>query len=193
MNDTDIDWRIIEAILFRSSQPVHENQLKTYMETPDNLKNILNNLREFYQYRGVILRQAGKHWSFITSPALGDRIKKAENKKNTSKESPAFSEILAIIAYHQPITRSEISTIRGTECSSDILSRMLSYGWIKTLGKKDSIGRPMLWGTTDAFLHHFGFESLNNLPSVEELQQNGLMTNSPEPIVISDENNHTSN
>ena len=187
-NNTQDEWRIIEAVLFQSSEPLHENHLRTYLENPANLKNILSRMQTFYQHRGVQLRRAGKLWSFITAPDLKKQIQKITNTKNLQKkESQALTEILAIIAYHQPITRAEVASIRGAETNSTILSRMVSYGWIKTLGRKDTLGKPMLWGTTDTFLHHFGFESLNDLPSVDELQRNGFMPPEPENQLIFDD------
>jgi segregation and condensation protein B len=187
-NNTQDEWRIIEAVLFQSSEPLHENHLRTYLENPANLKNILSRMQTFYQHRGIHLRRAGKLWSFITAPDLKKQIQKITNTKNLQKkESQALTEILAIIAYHQPITRAEVASIRGAETNSTILSRMVSYGWIKTLGRKDTLGKPMLWGTTDTFLHHFGFESLNDLPSVDELQKNGFMPPEPENQLIFDD------
>ena len=169
------DERLIEALLFRSSEPIHQNRLKSYLQEPSDLQNILDRLQKRYEDRGIHLVRSGVHWSFVTATDLRQNITLGDGNRPSKKESIAFLETLAIIAYHQPVTRSDISAIRGTECRSDIMQRLVNSGWIKTVGKKDSIGKPMLWATSDMFLRHFGLESLEDLPSIDELRANGMI------------------
>ena len=125
-------------------------------------------LEEFYSPRGINLSKTGSKWSFRTSPDLTNEL--TIFKKQKRKISRAALETLAIIAYHQPITRSEIENIRGVQMGRGSIDLLVEIGWLKPSGRKKIPGRPTLWSTTDLFLEHFGLADINDLPNKEELQ-----------------------
>ena len=132
-------------------------------------------LRAVYQGRGVELLQANGRWSFRTAPDLVDRLKL--EKLVPRKLSRAAIETLAIVAYHQPVTRAEIEEIRGVIVSTGTIDILLEEGWLKPRGRKQVPGRPVMWGTSNAFLDHFGLESIEDLPGIDELRAAGLLDN----------------
>ena len=166
------DIKIIEAILFASNEPVLESDLKEKITDKDNLIHYLSDLKEFYSARGINLTKVGVKWSFRTSPELSDELTIFKKKKR--KISRAALETLAIIAYHQPITRSEIENIRGVQMGRGSIDHLLEIGWIKPKGRKNVPGKPTLWVTTDMFLEQFEIEDLNHLPNKEELKASGF-------------------
>jgi segregation and condensation protein B len=140
---------------------------------------LLGELRDHYQGRGVHLVRAGRTWAFRTAPDLAARL--AAHKEVARKLSRAGIETLAIIAYHQPVTRAEIEEIRGVGLSRGTLDSLLEAGWIRPRGRRRTPGRPTTWGTTDAFLDHFGLESTDDLPGTDELKAAGLLD--PRPAI----------
>ena len=134
---------------------------------------MLERLKALYKGRGIELARAGNRWFFRTAPDLADRMKL--EKIVPRKLSRAGIETLAIVAYHQPVTRAEIEEIRGVTISRGTIDILLEEGWIKPKGKRRTPGRPTTWGTSESFLDHFGLESLNDLPGIEELKAAGLL------------------
>ena len=167
------DVRLVEALLFAAGSAVTERAISERLSQDADIPAILKHIKEMYKGRGIELTRAGNRWYFRTAPDLGDRLKL--EKIVPRKLSRAGTETLSIIAYHQPVTRAEIEEIRGVVISRGTLDILLEEGWIKPKGKRQTPGRPTTWGTTDAFLDHFGLESLNDLPGIEELKAAGLL------------------
>lgn len=169
--------RLLEAILFASPEPLPERALKERLPEGSDVKALLALLGEQYAGRGVNLARAGGSWAFRTAPDLAERLNVATDVSR--KLNKATIETLAIIAYHQPVTRAEIEEIRGVSLSKGTLDVLLEAGWIKPRGRRESPGRPMTWGTSDGFLDHFGLESVKDLPGVAELKAAGLLDTRP--------------
>ena len=167
------DIKIIEAILFASNEPVPEDDLKDKIREKNKLKEYLLNLKNFYSDRGINLVKTGSKWSFRTSGDLSDDL--TIFKKQKRRMSRAALETLAIIAYHQPITRSEIENIRGVQMGRGSIDHLLEIGWIKPKGRKNIPGKPVLWTTTDMFLEHFEIDNIVNLPDKNELKASGFL------------------
>jgi segregation and condensation protein B len=178
MSDVDGDTlRLLEALLFASAEGLSERALASRLPEGSDVEALLTALREHYEGRGVHLIQAGKTWAFRTAPDLAARL--AAHKQVERKLSRAGIETLAIIAYHQPVTRAEIEEIRGVGLSRGTLDSLLEAGWIRPRGRRRTPGRPTTWGTTDAFLDHFGLESTEDLPGTDELKAAGLLDSRP--------------
>jgi segregation and condensation protein B len=173
--------RLIEAVLFASAEPIGENVLKQWVPDDLNLGELLEELRGLYANRGVHVVQHDGRWAFRTAPDLAPHMKM--ERKVSRKLSRAGIETLSIIAYHQPVTRAEVEEIRGVGLSRGTLEALLEAGWIKPKGRRETPGRPVTWGTTDAFLEHFGLENIEALPGVEELRAAGLLDKRP-PIAV---------
>ena len=167
------DKKIIEAILFASHEPIHEKDLIEKISNKDNLNIYLNDLKNHYTNRGINLIKTGSKWSFRTSDSLKEDL--TIFKKQKRKISRAALETLSIIAYHQPITRSEIENIRGVQMGRGSIDHLLEIGWIKPSGRKNIPGKPTLWSTTETFLEHFGIDNLINLPNKDELKASGFL------------------
>ncbi len=165
--------RLLEAILFGTSEPLSERDLVSRMPEDADIAGMLEELRGQYANRGIHLVPVGNRWAFRTAPDLGPhlRLKKTVQRKM----SRAALETLAIIAYHQPVTRAEIEEIRGVATSRGTLDILLEAEWIKPRGRRRTPGRPVTWGVSDEFLDHFGLESAKALPGVEELKAAGLL------------------
>jgi segregation and condensation protein B len=170
------DLRLLEALLFASPEPVTERVISERLGEGADTPGLLEQLRLMYQGRGVELLQANGRWSFRTAPDLGERLKL--EKLVPRKLSRAAIETLAIVAYHQPVTRAEIEEIRGVVVSTGTVDILLEEGWIKPRGRKQVPGRPVMWGTSNAFLDHFGLESIEDLPGIDELRAAGLLDSS---------------
>ena len=178
------DIKIIEAILFASSEPVSEEDLKDKINTKENLTEYLIQLKDYYSDRGFNLTNTGAFWSFRTNPDLSDNL--TIFKKQKRKISRAAIETLGIIAYHQPITRSEIENIRGVQMGRGSIDHLLEIGWIRPSGRKQIPGKPTLWSTTQTFLDHFGIDDLKNLPNKDELKASGFLEKRSAIATISD-------
>jgi segregation and condensation protein B len=178
MTETDPrHLRLVEAMLFASADPVSEKALAGRLPDGVDVVALLKELQAMYADRGVTLNRAGRTWAFRTAPDLAQMMN--VEVKVPRKLSRAAVETLAIIAYHQPVTRAEIEEIRGVGLSKGTLDVLLEAGWIRPRGRKKAPGRPVTWGTSDAFLDHFGIEDVNDLPGMEELKAAGLLDASP--------------
>ncbi|HMN73002.1 MAG TPA: SMC-Scp complex subunit ScpB [Rhodoblastus sp.] len=164
--------RIVEALLFASSEPLEENLLSERLPDGADLQATLAALREDYATRGVNLARAASKWYFRTADDLGWLLRREETPQR--KLTRAAIETLAIVAYHQPVTRAEIEDIRGVAISKGTLDVLLETGWIRLRGRRKAPGRPITYGTTDRFLVHFGLEQISDLPGLEELKGAGL-------------------
>lgn len=173
----DANLRLLEAVLFAAAEPLGERRLAARLPEGADVKALLKELQDQYAGRGVNLVRAGGSWAFRTADDLAAQM--SRNVEVTRKLSRAAIETLAIIAYHQPITRAEIEEVRGVSLSKGTLDILLEEGWIRPRGRKDAPGRPLYWGTSDGFLDHFGLESLRDLPGVKELRAMGLLESGP--------------
>ena len=180
----DRDIKLLEAILFASGQPVEENDLKEKISDKKNLVNYLNKLKDFYSSRGINLVKTGKKWSFRTSEILSDDLIIFKTQKR--KLSRAALETLSIIAYQQPITRSEIENIRGVQMGRGSIDHLMEIGWIKPSGRKNIPGKPTLWSTTELFIEHFGLNNIDDLPNKDELKSSGFLDKRAAIATISD-------
>ena len=165
--------RLLEAIVFASSEPVSERVLAARLSEDANVNELLEELRGIYDNRGVNLVKVGKAVAFRTAPDLASLMK--IERETVRKLSRAAVETLSIIAYHQPITRAEIEEVRGVTLSKGTIDILLEAGWVKPKGRRRLPGRPVTWGTTEAFLDHFGLEGLDALPGIDELKAAGLL------------------
>jgi len=165
--------RQVEAILFAASEPLDIETIEKRVQSTTNIKKILKNLQFEYISRGINLVCIKDKWSFRTST---DLVNLMSLQKSTEKKlSKATLETLAIIVYHQPVTRSEIEEIRGVAFGTNTIEILLELDWVRPAGRKDVIGKPILYTTTENFLHHFNIEKLTDLPTVDELSSAGLI------------------
>jgi segregation and condensation protein B len=169
--------RLLEAILFGTSNPLSERDLASRLPEDADIPGMLEELRGQYANRGVHLVQVGARWAFRTAPDLGPHLRLEKTVQR--KMSRAALETLAIIAYHQPVTRAEIEEIRGVATSRGTLDILLEAEWIRPRGRRRTPGRPVTWGVSDEFLDQFGLESVKALPGVEELKAAGLLDRRP--------------
>jgi segregation and condensation protein B len=166
--------RMAEAIVFASAEPVSLRALAERLPPGCDVAVIMTELAAFYEHRGVNLVRVGDGWAFRTAADLSFLMsREAVEQKKLSR---AALEVLAIIAYHQPVTRAEIEDIRGVETSKGTLDTLMETGWVRMRGRRRSPGRPVTYGTTDAFLDHFGLAELRDLPGLEELKGAGLLS-----------------
>ena len=178
------DIKIIEAILFASGEPVNENDLKDKIVNKNKFISYMEEIKSFYENRGINLIKTGSKWSFRTANELKNDLTIFKEQKR--KISRAALETLAIVAYHQPITRSEIENIRGVQMGRGSIDHLMEIGWIKPGVRKNIPGKPTMWGTTDLFLEHFGLENLSNLPNKDELKSSGFLDKRAAISTISD-------
>ena len=167
--------RQVEAILFAAEEPLDVESIQEKLKTRTNISKILISLESQYKNRGINLICIANKWSFRTASNLSKFMSsQILNKKKLSK---AAIETLAIIVYHQPVTRSEIEEIRGVSFASGALEILLEMNWVRPSGRKDVPGKPIQYVTTDDFLSHFNLQKLSDLPNIEELTSAGLIDN----------------
>lgn len=167
--------RIIEALLFASDKPLSSIALADCLPEGVDCDDLLNDLQENYALRGVNLVEVAGKWMFQTAPDLAFLLRKeVEQEKRLSR---AAVETLAIISYHQPVTRAEVEEVRGVSLSKGILDVLMEAEWVRPLGRRRTPGRPMTYGTSDHFLVHFGLNSIKDLPGLAELKAAGFLEN----------------
>ena len=177
--------RLLEALLFAAPEPLSEEELTRRLGEETDVAGLLHELDATYAERGVNLVRLAGGWTFRTAPDLAPNLR--SERAVSRKLSRAAVETLAIIAYHQPVTRAEIEAIRGVALARGTLDRLLEAGWVRPKGRRDTPGRPLNWATTPAFLTHFGLDSLNELPGVDELRAAGLLDLGPTVLAESAE------
>ena len=165
--------RMAEALLFAAAEPLDEATLRKRLPPKTRVPAVLAALEDMYRNRGVILKKVAGRWAFMTAPDMQHLLE--DHRQVQRKLSRAAIETLAIIAYHQPVTRAEIEEIRGVSLSRGTLDVLMEANWIKVRGRRRVPGRPVTWGTSDEFLVHFGLESTDALPGIEELRAAGLL------------------
>ncbi len=163
----------IEAIIFSAAEPLDVDTIESKLSKKSNIQKSLEKLQREYSNRGINLVCISKKWSFRTSPNLSNLMK--QEKTVEKKLSRAAVETLAIIVYHQPVTRAEIEEIRGVAFGTNTLEILMELNWVKPGGRKDVPGKPILYVTTDDFLSHFNLQKLSDLPTVDELGAAGLI------------------
>jgi segregation and condensation protein B len=169
--------RLLEALLFAAPEPLSEAELALRLGEDADVPALLRELAESYAERGVNLVGLAGGWAFRTAPDLAASLRSERDVPR--RLSRAAVETLAVIAYHQPVTRAEIEAIRGVGLARGTLDRLLESGWVQPRGRREAPGRPLNWVTTPQFLAHFGLDSLKELPGVEELRQSGLLDLGP--------------
>ena len=173
--DNHEQMRICEALLFASDRPLSSIALAEQLSEGSDVEAILLELQKKYQSYGVNLVEVAGKWMFQTAADLAFLLRKEEQKER--KLSRAAIETLAIIAYHQPVTRADIEEIRGVSVSKGTLDVLMEAVWVKPLGRRRTPGRPMTYGTTENFLVHFGLNSVKDLPGLSELKAAGFLDN----------------
>ncbi len=165
--------RQIEAIIFAAEEPLDIETIEKRVGTSSNIKKILENLQKEYSLRGINLVCVSDKWVFRTAVDLSKLM--SLQKSQQKKLSKATIETLAIIVYHQPVTRSEIEDIRGVAFATNILETLLELDWVRPAGRKNVPGKPIQYATTENFLNHFNIKKLSDLPTVDELSSAGLI------------------
>lgn len=164
----------VEAIIFASDKPVRERELRHHIPDEQDMAEIIEVIEQRFDAScGIELRQVGDGWAFRTRAEIAERLN--QHKQVERPLSRAALEVLAIIAYHQPITRAEIEEIRGISLSKGTMDILLELTWIKPRGRRRTPGRPLTWGTSPAFLDHFGLDDITDLPGLDELKSAGLL------------------
>ncbi len=169
--------RLVEALLFASAKPLTEAALAERLPSGTDVKSILRELAERYEGHGVVLKAVAGGWAFRTAPDLAARLR--GEVAEPRRLSRAAIETLAIVAYHQPVTRPEIEQIRGVATSKGTLDQLLEVGWVRPGRRRQTPGRPLTWITTPEFLDHFGLVSTGDLPGLEDLAAAGLIDRGP--------------
>ena len=172
-NEIDPVERALEAMLFAADAPLSVDQIARYFEGEANIRGALAALQSRYQGRGIELVQRGGRWHFQTAADLSYLLRR--ETEQLRKLSRAATETLAIIAYHEPVSRAEIEAIRGVQVSKGTLDVLMEEEWIKPAGRREVPGRPLIYATTPEFLTHFGLESRRDLPGIEDLRAAGLL------------------
>jgi len=165
--------REVEAIVFAAAEPLDVDTIESKISKKIDVEKILKKIQSSYSSRGINLVCISKKWSFRTAKNLSNLMSK--EKSVEKKLSKAAIETLAIIVYHQPVTRSEIEEIRGVAFGTNTLEILMELNWVKPKGRKDVPGKPIQYGTTDDFLSHFNLQKLSDLPTVDELGSAGLI------------------
>jgi segregation and condensation protein B len=187
MNEEQLfqNLRIAEALLFTAQDTMTENDFKSYFEKGTDISLVLEHLQQHYASRGVNLVQRGNGWGFRTSPDLAEKLE--VRKVEVRPMSRVTVETLAIIAYHQPVTRAEIEQIRGVSIGKNVFEFLIGENLIKPGKRREVPGRPLTWITTQHFLDTFGLESLKQLPNLQELKDTGLLSMQPPQLANVDQ------
>ncbi len=164
--------RAVEACLFAAEEPLSREQISAQLEGAD-VREALAELAAHYADRGVHLVERGGRWQFQTAPDLAHLLRR--ERDTVRKLSRAATEVLAIVAYHEPVSRAEIESIRGVQTSPGTLDVLMEAGWVRAAGRREVPGRPVIYATTPDFLSHFGLASRRDLPGIDELKAAGLL------------------
>ncbi|NNC71414.1 MAG: SMC-Scp complex subunit ScpB [Sphingomonadaceae bacterium] len=167
------DVRAVEAALFASEDGLTVNDLTQTVGEDIDVKAVLEILAGHYAGRGFMLVERGKHWHFETAPDLAHILRR--ERESPRKLSRAATETLAIIAYHEPVSRAEIEAIRGVQISKGTLDVLMEAGWVRPAGRRETPGRPLIYATTPVFLEHFGLQNKRDLPGLDDLKAAGLL------------------
>ena len=174
MNDPADDMtRAVEAALFAADEPLSPSEIAAYVGADADVKRALADLMARYSGRGVNLVERGGRWHFQTAPDLAHILRREREEQR--KLSRAGIETLAIIAYHEPVSRAEIESIRGVQISKGTLDVLMEAGWVRPAGRREAPGRPLTYATTPGFMTHFGLEHRRDLPGIEDLKAAGLL------------------
>ncbi len=172
MNEADDLVRAVEATLFAAEEPMTAEALSAHLAGAD-VRPALAELEAHYRDRGVRLVERGKRWRFQTAPDLAHLLRR--EREQVRRLSRAATEVLAIVAYHEPVSRAEIEAIRGVQTSPGTLDVLMEAGWVRVAGRREVPGRPVIYATTPDFLSHFGLASRKDLPGIDELKATGLL------------------
>lgn len=164
--------RAVEATLFAAQEPMSAEAISVHLGGAD-VKAALAELEATYHDRGVQLVERGKRWHFQTAPDLAHLLRR--EREENRRLSRAATEVLAIVAYHEPVSRAEIEAIRGVQTAKGTLDVLMEAGWVRIVGRREVPGRPVIYATTPDFLTHFGLESRRDLPGIDELRAAGLL------------------
>ncbi len=164
--------RAVEATLFAAETPMTPEQISRHLGDVE-VRGALRELQAFYAPRGIHLVERGRHWHFETAPDLAHLLRR--EKEEVRRLSRAATEVLAIVAYHEPVSRAEIEAIRGVATAKGTLDVLMEAGWVRVAGRREVPGRPVIYATTSEFLAHFGLQSLKELPGIDELRAAGLL------------------
>ena len=167
------DVRAVEAVLFASETPLARDEIAEQVGPEVDVAEVLSILEDHYRGRGIELVERGKRWHFQTAPDLAHLLRR--EREDSRKLSRAAVETLAIIAYHEPVSRAEIEAIRGVQISKGTLDVLMEAGWVRPAGRREVPGRPLTYATTVGFLQHFGLESRRDLPGLDDLKAAGLL------------------
>jgi segregation and condensation protein B len=172
MSELDDLARAVEATLFASEEPLTADAISAHLGGAD-VREALRTLEAHYATRGIHLVERGKRWQFQTAPDLAHLLRR--EREQLRRLSRAATEVLAIVAYHEPVSRAEIEAIRGVQTSSGTLDVLMEAGWVRVAGRREVPGRPVIYATTPEFLSHFGLASRKDLPGIDELRAAGLL------------------
>ncbi|MCZ8020082.1 SMC-Scp complex subunit ScpB [Novosphingobium sp.] len=172
MNRPDDLARAVEATLFAAEEPMSVEAISAHLGGAD-VRAALAELAETYAQRGIHLVERGKRWHFQTAPDLAHLLRR--EREEVRRLSRAATEVLAIVAYHEPVSRAEIEAIRGVQTAKGTLDVLMEAGWVRIVGRREVPGRPVIYATTPEFLTHFGLESRRDLPGLDELKAAGLL------------------
>ena len=172
MTERDDLLRAVEATLFAAEEPMTPEAISTHLGGAD-VREALKTLEAHYEGRGIQLVERGKRWLFQSAPDLAHLLRR--EKEQVRRLSRAATEVLAIIAYHEPVSRAEIEAIRGVQTAKGTLDVLMETGWVRAAGRREVPGRPVIYATTPDFLAHFGLKSRKELPGIDELRAAGLL------------------
>jgi segregation and condensation protein B len=173
MREMHDDIRAVEATLFAAEAPMTADEIRAYVGIHVDVAGALAELQAHYGGRGIELVERGRSWHFQTAPDLAHLLRR--EKGEARKLSRAAIETLAIIAYHEPVSRAEIEAIRGVQISKGTLDVLMEAGWVRPAGRREVPGRPLTYATTSGFLSHFGLQSRRDLPGIDDLKAAGLL------------------
>jgi segregation and condensation protein B len=173
MTEMDDDVRAVEATLFAAGEPMSVDQIRAHVGIHVDVAAALRELQSHYGGRGIELVERGRSWHFQTAPDLAHLLRR--EKDEARKLSRAAVETLAIVAYHEPVSRAEIEAIRGVQISKGTLDVLMEAGWVRPAGRREGPGRPLTYATTAGFLAHFGLQSRRDLPGLDDLKAAGLL------------------